>query len=410
LKTRTLRRLSLVLAVAATMLSVAGAGSAAQTTAQVVLGSGSDTTYFMMTALGDLYNQAPGCNNLGSPQPLDASCVSGDPADAENFFHDSVAQRYFIGSGGGINQLCKSGLGSNAPIDFARSSRVPLPASAGGSDCTGLHFVGFAKDGISWECFPGKTGAGCKPLVSGTNSLTVTQLTNIFVNCTVTNWNQVGGASKAIHVYVPQANSGSGVTWAAALGVQLASGQALTNCVDPAHQANPGQPGSWVSPENTNTLIHTNGDEANVIFSYSVGVYKRTYHSLKGSDGSSLGRINGTTPTTSTIQSGSFPVSRFLFNVYCAGDPANANKCGTANPAAGWVTNFVGETGFLCKNQSAHKDSHGNPILDPLTGSAYRLAPKKGQPKGEIPKTISAQGFVPIKKQSDGTYCKSFTT
>ena len=65
------------------------------------------------------------------------------------------------------------------------------------------------------------------------------------------------------------------MTWAAALGVQLAAGQALTNCVH--NPNNPGQPGSNVSAENTNSLIHTNGDEDNAIFPYSVGVYHRTY-------------------------------------------------------------------------------------------------------------------------------------
>src|SRR5262245_5510930 len=197
-----------------------GSAAAQQTTSQPIIGSGSDTTMYMMDALGDLYSQAPGCNQIGSPQPLDGSCPSGNPADAENFFHDTVAQLFFIGSGGGINQLCKTGLANVARIDFARSSRVPIGAAIGGSDCSGLDFVGFARDGISWECFPGAANAGCKPIFAkkGKKSLTITQLKNIFVNCTVTNWNQVGGINKAMHVYVPQANSGSGVTWAAALG------------------------------------------------------------------------------------------------------------------------------------------------------------------------------------------------
>jgi ABC-type phosphate transport system substrate-binding protein len=411
LKTRTLRKLALLLALVTAFLVSAGAANAQQTSAQFVIGSGSDTTWYMMHALGDLYSQAPGCNQLFSPQPLNGTCpnsASENPADSENYFHDTIVQRMFIGSGGGINQMCKQGLANVSAVDFARSSRVPLPASAGGSDCTGLHFVGFARDGISWECFPGKTGAGCKPLVAGTNSLTIAQLKNVFVNCSVTNWNQIGGSSKAIHVYVAQANSGSGVTWAANLDVQLAAGQALTQCVD--NPSNPGQPGSNVSPENTNTLIHTNGDEANAIFPYSVGVYKRTYHSLKGSDGSSLGRINGVTPTNPNIQSGDFPVSRFLFNVYCAGDPANANKCGTTDTAQEWTTNFVGENGFLCKPLADHRNTSGHLILDPLTGKPYRKAALHGQPQGLIPSTILQQGFVPLKKQSDDSFCKTFTT
>ena len=42
------------------VISSGSAMGATQTTSQQIVGSGSDTTYYMMTALGDLYNQAPG--------------------------------------------------------------------------------------------------------------------------------------------------------------------------------------------------------------------------------------------------------------------------------------------------------------------------------------------------------------
>ena len=147
---------------------------------------------------------------------------------------------------------------------------------------------------------------------------------------------------------------------------------------------------------------------------YSVGVYHRTYGSnaFTGSDGSSLGLVNGKKASSSNISKGKFPVSRYLFNVYCAGDPSNSNKCGTdQGPAPSWVQAYMGEHGFLCKNDTAHKDSSNNPILDPVTGEAYRLPPgAKNTPVGELPDTISAQGFVPVPKQSDNTYCVTFTT
>ena len=290
------------LVVVALLAASSVAWAATQTSSQIIIGSGSDTTEWMMQSLGDLYSNAPGCNQLASPQPLNATCPnsgSENRADFVNYFHDMIVQRYFLGSGGGINQLCQQGLAKVAGVEFARSSRVPLPASAGGSDCTGLHFVGFARDGITWECWPSATGSGCGSMAS--LNLTTTQLKQIFVSCTVTNWNQVGGSNVAMDPYVAQANSGTGVTWASALGVQLASGQALTNCVH--NPNNPGQPGSNVSPENTNSLIDTNGDQANAIFYYSVGVYHRTYGatSFTGSDGSALGEINGKKATTTAI-------------------------------------------------------------------------------------------------------------
>ncbi|MGN6379049.1 MAG: substrate-binding domain-containing protein [Gaiellales bacterium] len=398
---------------AAVLMTGSASQAATQTTSLQILQGGSDTTYYMMTALGDLYNQAPGCNQLASPQPLSGTCPnsgSENKADFENYFHDMVVQRFPIGSSGGINQICQTGTAGVQLVQLARSSRVPLPAASGGSDCTGLHFVGYARDGISWECFPGATGSGCASLMSGTANITIPNLKKIFVSCTITNWNQVGGSNVPMDVYVAQANSGTGVTWAAAMGVTLAPGQALTQCV--ANPNNPNQPGSNVSAENTNNLIHTNGDEANAIFYYSVGVYHRTYGTgFSGSDGSQLGKINGQLPTTNLIQAGTFAVSRYLFNVYCKGDPAKSNKCGTAAAATANITKFGGEAGFLCKGEAAFNDTHGNPIVDPLTSKAYRSAPNgTGQPTGEIPATITAQGFVPLKKQSDGTYCVTFVS
>ena len=69
------------------------------------------------------------------------------------------------------------------------------------------------------------------------------------------------------------------------------------------------------------------------------------------------------------------------------------------------MTDYVGENGFLCKSVVDHNDSGGNPILDPLTGATYRTT--KG---GEIYSIIKQQGFVPLAKQSDNTFCTQFTT
>jgi len=402
-------KISILMAIVAVGLLAWSSAASAVTvvTPKNVLGAGSDTTYYMVTALGDLYNQSPGCNVIGTA--LDNSCQAGPPAaaDSENFAHDVVLNRFPAGSSTGINQICKDNLAGTAHTDFARSSRVP------NSDCTGLRFVGYARDGISWECFPGAAGSGCAPLVNGSNSLTITQLKNIFVNCSVTDWGQVGGVSGVpIDVYAIQANSGTGISWAKALNVTLPKGSALDNCVD---NKTPGVPGSQVSAENTNAQIHANGDEDKAIMAFSAGIYQRTYGGFTGSDGSSLGKINLVAPTFANIQDGSFPVGRFLFNVYCQGDPANvdhgANHCGTGHPATSQTKKFVSQTGFICKSETAHQDSSSNPILDPLTGLPYRSAPTaSGQPTGEIPDTIADQGFVPLKKQSNGGYCTVTST
>ena len=401
--------------VGAMMLTAGSAMGAAQTTSQQVVGSGSDTTYYMMTALGDLYNQAPGCNALASTQPLDGSCPnsgSENKGDSINYFHDYTVERWPLGSSAGINQLCKHGLAIVASVSFARSSRVPLGSAAGGSDCAGLRFVGYAKDAITWECFPGG-GNPCTSLTTGTNSLTQAQLKAIFVQCTDTNWSQIGGSAGAIDVYVPQANSGSGISWAAYLGTTLAAGQALDTCIPAANKApavQPNQPGSHVSAENTNALIVGNGDKANAIFPFSVGVYHFTFGptNFTGSDGSSLGKINGVQATAANILAGTFPASRFLFNVYC-----HAATCGTSKVASVWTTKFVGEGGFLCKNETKFNAATppNNAIVDPITHQKYRGAPGTGSvPTGEIPDTINSFGFVPLKKQGTGSYCITANT
>src|SRR5262245_53991419 len=202
----------------------AGATGGGGPIAASVLGSGSDTTQFMMNAIDSLYLFSPGCAQLapqGQTQWLDFSCLFPDPPNTiqtENYKHDQVHEAYFLGSSNGIKQLCNQGQAGVADIDFARSSRGP-----GQTDCTGLKFVAYARDGISWEAFNLK-GSGVKNMnnQSGTCAgsggatqfcLTQSQLNGIFVACTLTNWNQVGGNSLKIAIYTPQAGSGTRSTW-----------------------------------------------------------------------------------------------------------------------------------------------------------------------------------------------------
>jgi len=393
--------------VAIGVLVMMSPASAAQTTAEPVLMSGSDTTYNMMAALGTIYNNSAGCEVVANPQPKDFSCTNVPLlSNNENYYHDQITQAYPIGSGGGIGQLCSHGLAGVANVDAARSSRVPLS-----SDCTGLHFVGYARDGISWECFFKFKGAGCGGKATAVNNLTTAQLKNVFVNCTTTNWNQLGGRGVPITVYVPQANSGTGVTWASFLGVNLAPGTVLSNCLSSGSNLPPGTPGSHVSFENTNQYIIANKDQKSAIFPFSIGVYNHTFGSVKGKDQSQLMQINGVDPTPANVTSQLFPVERLLFNVYCSGDPTNGNKCGSDPASPAWVQNFVGENGWICKGENAHKGLGGSFDTDPITGDVYRdTSPVGGVAKGEIPDVIRAQGFVPVEKQSDGTYCQSFST
>src|SRR5947209_4204583 len=382
---RRLRRVALVTAlvagVSATAVSVASA-----TTPTIVVGSGSDVMFHVSSALDTLYNQSPGCNVIApsGTQSLDQSCVA-DPANpdvtTEDKNHDTVVENYPIGGGAGVNQICQSGLAGVAHVDYARQTS---PYSA--SNCTGLHFVAFARDAVTWEAFPGLTGSAVASLhtTSGACSgvaglcLTTAQLQGIFVNCTITNWNQVGGANAPINIYTVLPQYGTSKFWYLSLG-----GGSSTSCGATAiHQTNNSEIPATKRP--------------NAIYVVSVGSWRERYKANPG--GSAMGAIDGVAPTAANELNGTFPFGRFLYNVFCAGDPANGNKCGTASPASQATVNYVGENGWICKSTAHAKD--------PITNVSYRT---------EIQNTITKFGFAALPTGATGggttlnNYCRLTT-
>jgi hypothetical protein len=125
----------------------------------------------------------------------------------------------------------------------------------------------------------------------------------------------------------------------------------------------------------------------------SVGSWNERYSANPG--GAAIGDVDGVTPTLTNIQNGSFPFSRFLYNVYCAGDPTKSNKCGTAAKSNTATVRYIGFNGWLCK-ATAH-------VNDPITGLSYRT---------EIANTITQFGFAPLPKGATGggttttNYCR----
>ena len=194
-----------VVGAAAISLGAALPAGAASTTASpannIIVGSGSSTTYNMMQGLDTLFNSANTCpltsdntTASGSGQPLDFACVTGAGADQlalnapqnENPWADVVVEEPAIGSGSGIGQLEKgygyhnqswTDSGSTVHylniannINFARSSRDPSNGSGSstGSDYTGLNFVAYATDGVSWVHYL-QTPAGSNTTTTCTN-------------------------------------------------------------------------------------------------------------------------------------------------------------------------------------------------------------------------------------------------
>jgi hypothetical protein len=351
--------------------------------AQEVLGSGSDTTQFMMHQLDGLYLFSPGCQQIALPggtKWFDFSCLTPDPAGTittENYTHDQVHEAYFLGSGNGLHQVCNQNVAGNAHVDYARSSRAKAA-----SDCAGMHFVAYARDGISWESFD-QVGSGVHGMSNTTTTcagsggltqfcLTQLQLQHIFLGggpgtgtngCTAF-WDEdgIGGNHVPINPYTPQSGSGTRLTWDGFLG---ASSDACINTRGAAYVQ------SHIVDENQNASIATNGDALNVIFPFSAGVWKNQVN-FKG--GAQLGAIDNVFPSASTIGSGAFPFGRFLFNVFCAACPAGTNNASQA------TINYVGEDGWICKPIASH-------ATNSVTGNNFRT---------DIGLVIQNSGFVPI--------------
>ena len=189
---------------------------------------------------------------------------------------------------------------------------------------------------------------------------------------------QVGGANKAIKLYTILPQYGTRKAFDTFLGGS-SSTCAGTKQID----------------QTDNAQIAT-ADRAAAIVPVDTGSWKERYS--KKPAGSALGSVDGVAPDIKNILSGAFPFSRFLYNVYCKGDPSNSNKCGTASPSSAAVTSYIGESGWICKTSHA---------ADPITGVGYRT---------EIAAAITNFGFAPSPDRPTGggttttNYCRLFTS
>jgi len=128
---------------------------------QSIRDAGSDTTFFMMQRISDLFEDSGlfGCTlSLTGGSSDYSTCNTGADADTtdltDNYDRIEIGTGIDqIGSGEGQNQLCGVDT-SPFPVDFSRSSK---PA---GSACTDMVGLGYAKDGVPAVDFPGAEGPG----------------------------------------------------------------------------------------------------------------------------------------------------------------------------------------------------------------------------------------------------------
>jgi ABC-type phosphate transport system substrate-binding protein len=185
---------------------------------QDVVGTGSDTTQYVMDQLALNYDTA---NPSAANKIYSWDAVNPDTlAIGDNIVTKSgcAAIARPDGSGAGIGELADNILDPTKVKgvqyyceDYARSSRArettDPPYSKGG-----VAFVAFAGDAVTWADRDVASGGTDAPA-----SLTAAQLVKIF-ECTDTNWDQVGGKDAPILAYLPQTSSGTRAFWLTALG------------------------------------------------------------------------------------------------------------------------------------------------------------------------------------------------
>ncbi|MGH3371999.1 MAG: substrate-binding domain-containing protein [Nocardioidaceae bacterium] len=449
---------------------------------QAIRGVGSDTTFAMMNDLGVAFQESPGCTHNTPTMPNDPTVIEGNCAatqpggviTTENYDHEVHFGWFPTGSGNGIRQLCKQTLPKPAnvpPVNYSRSSASAAATSStncrpGAGVVLRMKFVAYAKDGITWVNWAGGGG-------SGLTNLTKTQLQNIFINCSATNWNQVGGPNAPIIVYTAQNGSGTRSSWDFFLTGSSSTPPLSDACIpafgkdgdlftrtstdsngyvagdtviDDASAATKDANAFVVSPNfpaGTQVTAVTAGvsytvsnaatgagtqvtlndperkifenncqpvqaglyevdpnalNEGNAIFPYSFGAYAN-----KGPAETCVPRsIDGIAPGETTIRNGTFPATRFVYNVFR--DTDNGLGSQPAPIVAPFTLALVGETGWICKPGAGHSQPPdgipGNGVESSNVTIDYGLL---------VWDTIRASGFFPLPDRTDATSNRCFT-
>jgi len=138
--------------------------------------------------------------------------------------------------------------GQKGCIDIARSSGGKrTTGTTNGTDGAGFEYYAFGLDAVSWATTSLKAPA----------TLTVAQIQGIY-NCSITNWDQVGGTSGAIVPYLPQPGSGTRSFFLSAYGIPTPS----PTCVPASHEIE----------ENQAKTVNAN-DIDTAIFPYSAALW-----------------------------------------------------------------------------------------------------------------------------------------
>ncbi|HEV2375409.1 MAG TPA: substrate-binding domain-containing protein [Streptosporangiaceae bacterium] len=325
-----------------------------------VVGVGAQTTQFLYDQISHDYNAAVTSTTAPRFYYFDAvnptTGQTGDPIVTKSGCASIPRPN---GSSQGITALTTSNgtTSGHHCIDFAGSSR-----DRSSTDPTSVSFVDLAGDAVTYAT---------QKTTNAPTNLTTADLTAIY-NCTVTNWNQVGGQNAPIHPFIPQSGSGTRTFFLAAIGVPSPGA-----CVSDGG-------GTLEENEGVNPLLN----DPDAIFPYSVADYiAEGYHSAKclnsactpvngqvcqpagtqnlfGCDENGTLRvqeINSTPPTTPwpltptskgpVINTGFSPAFlRTLFEV------VSGPETGGVGTIPSYLQKFFGPHGYLCNNLKAKTD------------------------------------------------------
>jgi ABC-type phosphate transport system substrate-binding protein len=384
----------------------------------------------MMQGMDSLFNSSPGCQEFvpfpsaTTPQPLDYSCTGPQQtlssgvrnAIPENPYNDISVQEQPLGSSNGIAELEDQGAhGATAtsggvPINVANNQSYARSSRAlSSNDLKGLNFVAYAQDGVPWFHYTQTSSSKSSATPSSAvTSLTQVQLQDIY-NGTDSNWNQVGGTNAPIVVFAAQEGSGTQGTFKTFLGFDPSASTNPVNCYTPT-----GGSKTCVGPavifENEDAQIKTSAFtstqsgfvtknpiwgttgkatttqiKADAIFFFSFGKFAEQCKVSASDCGGSplggavnaLGAVNGIAASEATILENTFPVDRYLYNVYSNGSNTNIP---VANDA---TLNYVSEIGFICNPNKGLPTA----AVDMITGKTYIK---------EIQADIANNGFFPL--------------
>jgi ABC-type phosphate transport system substrate-binding protein len=424
-----------------TMSGVASAAPDDTRVSRTVVGIGSDTTYEVMNALDQVYNQSAGCAVIpasgGTFTTYKQTCIIGGSLaydgpliETENEYHDRIVEAYPVGSGNGATalfQFVHGGSGVALPADFSRSSsKRTLTAETGETQ----YESAYARDGISY--WVGKSnnnvtqnGAGTLP----TPNIKSADLKAVFLGdgnpnssntgCAI-NWakqangtklgqvDSVGNAtgtpgSGNIVVYATQTGSGTGKDFANFLQAGKVAAD-LQNCINPNFTDGTGE--QHVIFENNATPICGDSHGSDAIFPYSFARFTQNLGS-KGTCAGVLGAIDQKKPTLASIgklaTNGGFPFGRYVYNYFYVPnsvDPTDPSTWGNDPQTRSLLDYLDAKNGWLCTS------NHSNdPFPGANSGTNYRAI---------IESTLKANGFAPLSLDTTGTpygvgqsYCRT---